>query len=163
MASIPSPHQWFLSPPKRLQMFMYEHHLMDGTSALGILLIKLFTILSTVFPFPLHPNKSCPHYVIPAPLIKHINNHFMSQVLKAMHHLILFTLMCGVLLVILVLMDPDIILFLWIIILNIHGFIQWSQNQVSLPFSHFLKRLWKIVFKKLSKHCILIMVENSLL
>jgi hypothetical protein len=42
-------------------------------------------------------------------------------------------------------------------------FYQWSQNPVSLLFSHFLKRLWKIVFKKPSKHCILIMVESSLL
>jgi hypothetical protein len=126
MASIPSPHQWSPSPPKRSLMFMYEHHLMDGTSALDILLLKSFTVLSKVFPFLLHSIKSCFHYVIYALLIKHINNHFVSQVLKAMHHLILFTLMCGVPLVILVLMDPDIILFLWIIILNIHGFTQWS-------------------------------------
>jgi hypothetical protein len=122
MASIPSPHQWSPFPPKRSLMFIYEHHLMDGTSALDILLPKSFTILSRVFPFLLHPIKSCFHYVIPTLLIKHINNHSVSQVLKAMHHLILFTLMCGVLLVILVLMDPNIILFLWIIIQNIYGF-----------------------------------------
>ena len=51
--------------------------------------------------------------------------HSVSIVSKVMSHLNLFTLMCGVLLVILELMDQDITLFLLIIIQNIYGFIQW--------------------------------------
>ena len=94
---------------------------------------------------------------------KLINNPFVSIVSKVMSHLNLFTLMCGVLLVILELMDQDITLFLLIIIQNIYGFIQWSLNPVFLKFFHISNGLLKPAFKNQSKHYTPTMVVSLLL
>ena len=138
MASTLFRHQWWHK--KRLLMCMNGLPLMDGTSFLGILLLKLSTILSRIFIFVFPCTKVFLHYILHVLLIKHINNHFVSLVSKVMSQLTLFTRMCGVPLVILELMDHDITLFLLIIIQNIYGFIQWSQkSNVSNIFSHFKK------------------------
>ena len=126
--------------------------LMDGTSFLGILLLKLSTILSRIFIFVFPCTKVFLHYILHVLLIKHITNPFVSLVSKVMSHLTLFTRMCGVPLVILELMDHDITLFLLIIIQNIYDFIQWSQNPMFLIFSRISKSLLKLVFKNLLKH-----------
>jgi hypothetical protein len=60
------------------------------------------------FPFLFPQPKFYLHYAIYVILIKHINNPFMSILSKVMRHLNLFTQICGVLLVILELMDHDI-------------------------------------------------------
>ena len=141
MASTPSRNHWW--HPKRLLMCMNRPPLMDGTSVLGILLLKLSIILLRIFLFLFSRTKICLHYVIHVLLIKHINNLFVSQVFKVMSPLNLFTRMCGDLLVILGLMDHDITLFLLIIIQNIYGFIQWPLNPMFLQFSRISKNLLK--------------------
>ena len=137
--------------------------LMDGTSVLGILLLKLSIILLKFFLFLFHQLKLCLHYVIHVLSIKLIDNPFESIVSKVMSHLNLFTLMCGVLLVILELMDQDITLFLLIIIQNIYGFIQWSLNPVFLKFFHISNGLLKPAFKNQSKPYTPTMVVSLLL
>ena len=84
----------------------------------------------------------------------------MPLVSKVISHLTLFTRMCEVLLVIQELMDHNITLFLLIIIQNIYGFIQWSQNPVFIIFSRISKSLLKLVFKNLLKHFISKMVVS---
>ena len=64
-----------------------------------------------------------------------------------MSHLNLFTLMCGVLLVILELMDQDITLFLLIIIQNIYWNPMVTKSGVSKIFPHF-KRFVGTRFQK---------------
>ena len=125
---------------------------MDGTSVLGFLLLKLPIILSRNFLFLFPWTKVCLHYVLHVLLIKHITNHFMPLVSKVISHLTLFTQMCEVPLVIHELMDHNITLFLLIIIQNIYGFIQWSQNPVFIIFSRISKSLLKLIFRNLSKH-----------
>ena len=163
MASTPSRNQRWCPHPKRLLMCMNGLPLMDGTSVLGILLLKLSITLSRIFLFLFHRTKICRHYVVHVLLIKHINNPFVSLVSKVMSHLNFFTQMCGVPLVILELMDHVITLFLLIIIQNIHGSIQCSLNPVFLIFSHISKSLLKPVFKNLSKHYTPTMVVSTLL
>ena len=144
-------------------MYMNELLLMDGRSVLGILLLKLSIILLKFFLFLFHRLKLCLHYVIHVLSIKLINNPFVSIVSKVMSHLNLFTLMCGVLLVILEFMDQDITLFLLIIIQNIYSFIQWSLNPVFLKFFHISNGLLKPAFKNQSKHYTPTMVVSLLL
>ena len=60
---------------------------MDGTSVLGILLLKLSIILLKIFLFLFHQLKLCLHYVIHVLSIKLINNPFVSIVSKVMSHL----------------------------------------------------------------------------
>ena len=131
---------------------VHERTSIDGWYVLGILLLKLSFILLKFFLFLFHRQKLCLHYVIHVLSIKLINNPFVSIVSKVMSYLNLFTLMCGVLLVILELMDQDITLFLLIIIQNIYGFIQWSLNPVFLKIFHILNGLLKPAFKNQSKH-----------
>jgi hypothetical protein len=80
MTSTPFRNQWWR--PKRLPMCMNGLPLMDDTSVLGILPLKLSIILLRVFLFPFHRTKICLLYVIHVPLIKHINNPFVSIVSK---------------------------------------------------------------------------------
>ena len=87
----------------------------------------------------------------------------LSIVSKVMSHLNLFTLMCGVLLVILELLNQDITLFLLIIIQNIYGFIQWSLNPMFLKFFHISNGLLNLAFKNQSKHYTSTMVVSLLL
>ena len=161
MASTPSRNHWWCL--KRLLMCMNRPPLMDDTSILGILLLKLFIILLRIFLFIFPRTKICLHYVIHGLLIKHINNLFVSQVSKVMSPLNLFTWMCGDLLVILGLMDHDITLFLLIIIQNIYGFIQWPLNPMFLQIFRISKNLLKPTFKNQSKHYILTMEVSLLL
>ena len=124
---------------------------MDGTSVLGILLLKLSIILLKFFLFLFHRLKLCLHYVIHVLSIKLINNPFVSIVSKVMNHLNLFTLMCGVLLVILELMDQDITLFfvdhytkyIWF-------YLMVTKSGVSKNFPQF-KRVFETCFQKSSK------------
>jgi hypothetical protein len=75
--------KWWLPHLKWLQMSMNGSRLMVGTSSLDIHLSKSFTILLRIFVFQLH-QKNCLHYVVRVPLIKHINNLFVSLVSKVM-------------------------------------------------------------------------------
>jgi len=95
--------------------------LMDDTSVLGILPLKLFIILLRILLFLFHRKNIFHIYINHVPLIKHINNLFVAPVFKAMNLLNLFTRICGVQLAILELMDHDTTLFLWITIQNIFG------------------------------------------
>ena len=146
MAYTPFQNKWW--HPKRLLMCINEHLLMDGISVLGIILLKLFIILLRIFPF--HQPKFYLYYVIYVLLIKHINNPFMSILSKVIRHLNLFTQICGVLLVILELMDHDITWFLLIIIQNMWFYPMVTKSGVSNIFPHF-KNFVETRYKKLIK------------
>jgi len=128
-------------------MCMNGLSLMDDTSVLGILPLKLFIILLRILLFLFHRKNIFHIYFIHVPLIKHINNLFVAPVFKAMNLLNLFTQICGVQLTILELMDHDTTLFLWITRQNIFGFIQWQLNPVFLIFFYISKSLLKPAFK----------------
>ena len=158
MASTLFRHQWW---HKKMVANVHERTSIDGWhKRLGHPSTKIVHHLVKKFSLPISLNKVCLHYVLHVLLIKHINNHFVPLVSKVMSHLTLFTWMCGVSLVILPLLDHDITLFLLIIIQNIYGFIQWSQNPVFLIFSRISKILLKLVFRNLSKHFTLTMVVS---
>ena len=91
---------WLLPLQKKLLMCMNELPLTGGTNVLDILHLKLFKILSINYPFLFRQKKFHP-YVLPVPQIKRINNLLVQQVFKVTLHLILYTLMCGVLLTLL--------------------------------------------------------------
>ena len=123
--------------------------LMDDTIVLGILMLKLSIILLKIFLFLFHRLKICLHYVIHVLTIKLINNPFVSIVSKVMSHLNLFTLMCGVLLVILELMDQDIY---YLIFVDHYTKYIWfypmvTKSGVSKIFPHF-KRFVETRFQK---------------
>jgi len=102
------------------------------------------------FPFLFPQPKFNLHYAIYVLLIKHINNPFMSTLSKVMRHLNLFTQICGVLLVILELMDHDITWFLLIIIQNMWFYPMVTKSGVSNIFPHF-KNFVETRYKKLIK------------
>ena len=143
---------------------VHERTSIDGwKKRLGHPSIKIVHHLVKKFLFLFLRLKLCLHYVIHVLSIKLMNNPFVSIVSKVISHLNLFTLMCGVLLVILELMDQDITLFLLIIIQNIYRFIQWSLNPVFLNFFHISNGLLKPAFKNQSKHYTPKMVVSLLL
>jgi hypothetical protein len=141
---------------------VHERTFIDGWhKCLGHPSLKIVHHLVKHFSLPISSNKTLSSLCHSRSIIKHINNPFMLLISKVMSHLNLFTLMCGVPLVIPNLMDQDIISFLYIIIQNIHDFIQWSLNLVSLLFFRISKNLLKLVFKSPSKHYTLTMVGSS--
>jgi hypothetical protein len=80
---------------------VHEKTSLDGTNGLVILPPKLFTMLFVSFHFHSQPLKS-QLYVLHVLLIKHINNLFDPLVYQALHLLISFALMFGVLFTVLV-------------------------------------------------------------
>ena len=130
---------------------------------LGHSSIKIVHHLVKKFSLPISSTKTLSSLCHSCSINKAHQQPFVSIVSKVMNHLNLFTLMCGVLLIILELMDQDITLFLLIIIQNIYGFIQWSLNPVFLKFFHISSGLLKPAFKNQSEHYTPTMVVSLLL
>ena len=143
---------------------VHERTSIDGWhKRLGHPSIKIVHHLVKIFSLPISSTKTLSSLCHSCSISKAHQHPFVSIVSKVMSHLNLFTLMCGVLVVILELMDQDITLFLLIIIQNIYGFIQWSLNLVFLKFFHISNSLLKLAFKNQSKHYTPTMVVNLLL
>jgi cobalamin biosynthesis protein CobD/CbiB len=140
----------FFHSKKRLFMCMNGLQSTGGTNVLDTPWLKLFNILLIYYLF-LFPQISSHPRVLLVQQMKHINNILVPQVFKVILHVKLYTPMFGVQLTSLGLVVHTIILFLWIIIPNICGFIQCLQNLLFLAFFPQFKMLVEKWFQSINK------------